>query len=280
MLIPGTVAHILQAVGGSPSGGSPSGGGCDATTNTITPDAVTWSGPSDRLAYGPASSPVSSKTWTISLWARPTLQSIIENYFGCDFSTNAGGMYGRFGKNATGQRWWDIAGLNSSGTTIVRYHTGPDVITTNTWNHFVVSFDLTDTNKRHAYMNGAVVSGSSWLNYTNDNISFKSWCIGDKYAQFDQEYKGDMAEVFIHNQYIDLSQSSNLDLFAQSSGGYWTPTDLGSDGCGPFNEQPLIYIKGDAASVGGSTPNFGSLSNSDFSFTGSVTNSTNEPVRR
>lgn len=104
-----------------------------------------------------------------------------------------------------------------------------------------VSVDLTDTAKRHVYINGTLAT-MTWTTYTNDNIAF----IGDTYnvarngsATYTNAYIG---AIWFNTSYIDLSVASNLAKFVSGTGIDAKPVDLGATGELPTGTSPLIYL--------------------------------------
>jgi hypothetical protein len=81
----------------------------------------------------------------------------------------------------------------------------------------------------------------------------------------------DVAEVYENfAEYLDVSQTSVMDKFSDSSG---KPISLGADGSLPTGTQPAVYGAGNAAAF--MAPNLGSAG--AFTKTGSVTNSSTSP---
>jgi len=83
---------------------------------------------------------------------------------------------------------------------------------------------------------------------------------------------GDYSEVYFSSEFIDLSVPANLEKFIKDG----KPVDLGGDGSSPTGTSPLMYFSGNSAAWN-SGVNKGTGGN--FTMTGSVTDSTNEPVQ-
>jgi len=83
---------------------------------------------------------------------------------------------------------------------------------------------------------------------------------------------GDLSELYFTNEYLDISVQSNRRKFITSG---LEPADLGTDGSDPTGTAPLIYFSGVASTWNAGT-NAGS--GGDFTMTGAVTDSANEPV--
>ena len=104
-----------------------------------------------------------------------------------------------------------------------------------------VSVDLTDTAKRHVYINGTLAT-MTWTTYTNDNIAF----MGDTCnvarngsGTYTNAYIG---AIWFNTSYIDLSVASNLAKFVSGTGIDAKPVDLGANGELPTGTSPLIYL--------------------------------------
>lgn len=73
-------------------------------------------------------------------------------------------------------------------------------------NHFCFSVDLSDVNKRKAFLNGADIS--SWNTYVNSNIPFSlinTLNIGKYVSQF---FNGSIGELYFDTNYIDLATNN------------------------------------------------------------------------
>ena len=144
---------------------------------------------------------------------------------------------------------------------------------TASWHHFMCSFDLSDTARRHAYVDG--VSDAQWVNYTDTNIFFSrsGHAVGSQENSLFNDYDGELADFWwAANQYIDLGLQGNREKFRDIDG---KPVDLASDGSKPTGTQPLVYFKG-AASVWNAGTNAGSAQNFTMD-PGSVTDSSADP---
>jgi len=140
------------------------------------------------------------------------------------------------------------------------------------WVHVLVSCDLSAAGLRHVYVNDQD-DGGVWTNYTNGlmNYSPSAMQVG--------RYNGvieDLAELYMTNEYLDLSMDANRRKFIDAFGAGAKPVDLGLDGSLPTGTQPLLYLKGDA-SVWNSGANAGSAGTFSV-INSSAIDSPNEPV--
>lgn len=103
----------------------------------------------------------------------------------------------------------------------------------------IVSFDTSDTNKRHVYLNGQSVAGT-WTTYTNTNLDLTTanYWVGRVATAY---VNCRMGNVFFHNSYIDLSVPANLAKFVSGTGIDAKPVSLGANGELPLGSSPLIY---------------------------------------
>ena len=126
--------------------------------------------------------------------------------------------------------------LNSYvGSILMARSSGNYVANDGEWNHWVASWNGTSG---HVYINGtsyapSVTSGE--IPWTDGRIDTKIGA-SSVYSNFN----GSMAELFIDDTYIDLSQASNRAKFYDSDN---KPVDLGDDGSNVTGSQPLVYLK-------------------------------------
>lgn len=113
--------------------------------------------------------------------------------------------------------------------------------------NYVVTFsvDLSDTAKRHIYINGQSVS-PTWTNYSNDDIEFNigttpRYRVGANHTP-SNFLNGKLGALWFNTSYIDLSVASNLAKFVSGTGIDAKPVDLGSTGELPTGTSPLIYL--------------------------------------
>lgn len=164
------------------------------------------------------------------------------------FRRPASGTAGRFYHNQGARleiRWSsDQIRVVSSGSRIDA-QTTTAITDTTSWHHFIISFDLTDTGKRHLYVDG--VSDATWTTYVNDNIIFQrtNHAVGSQEGTDLNNLKENLADFwFAPNQYIDLSMAANRLLFRSVAG---KPVFLGNNGELPTATGPVIFFQGDAA---------------------------------
>ena len=138
----------------------------------------------------------------------------------------------------------NIAGRNSAGTAVL-------LASETTFSRVIgrnyvidISIDLSDTGKRHVYVNGESVT-MTWGAYTSGDINFAItttplYYIGRRGAG--TYFDGRLGNVFFDTRYIDLSVPANLAKFVQGTGIDAKPANLGANGEKPFGTPPLIYL--------------------------------------
>ncbi len=155
-----------------------------------------------------------------------------------------------------------VSGYDSSG--VRRLHIGA---TNNTnirageWTYILMSFDMSDTTKRHYYYwddseNDWVENLSVYM-YTDSTLDFTN--ATTRIGQGSMS----LGHVWFNTEYVDFSQESNRNKFFDQ---LRYPKDLASDGSTPTGNQPLIYMKFDDASDLGKN----SGSGGDFTVNGTV----------
>ena len=115
------------------------------------------------------------------------------------------------------------------------------------WYGFMLSFDLSDTSKRHFEPLNFTPTSTSWNTYTNDTIAYTSsgsTRIGTHYNQT-ESFKGDIGFFYFTTDYTDFSQESNRNLFVDQLG---YPKDLTPAIEAGTIADPLIYMKFDDTS--------------------------------
>ena len=102
-----------------------------------------------------------------------------------------------------------------------------------TWVHVMMSMDMTSAGKRHVYINGQVPSHLNFSTYSNNFIDFGESRIGVGGAYTDADSNIRLAHIFFDQNYRDLSQASNRELFLDSDG---------NPASGQASLSPLVYL--------------------------------------
>ena len=189
--------------------GSNSGTGGDFTVNGVLAtaergpnqdncSASTFNGSQDYLRIsGALTGATNNKLVTVSFSFNPSAGSGSKIVIG-------GGSPLRINIRGESDRW--LFGLAStSGSNIITWQDGTGVVP-DRMNHVTLSCDLSDTSKRHVFVNG-VATATTPSTYTNSTIdhSFSIWEIGRRPSLTSHYYAGTLGELYYDNTYIDLS---------------------------------------------------------------------------
>ncbi len=232
-----------------------------AGSGTVYGQAVNFDGSTYLRKASDFTGAADSKLITLSFWFRKTTTSsdVIyegESGFRIDLDTN---------------RRVNFSAPNAAGSSIlIASTTNTAQFSLNAWNHLAVSVDLSDTGKRHVYINGSAPT-MTWNTYSNDtmNLTNSTHTVGAA-ANLAEKYTGALSEVYINfGAYLDLSVSANLEKFRTSGG---KPAPLGYNGSVPTSSQPILYLSGTATTF---ATNKGS--GNGMTTTGTLTNSTTSP---
>lgn len=175
-----------------------------------------------------------SKLWTFSLWVKRGSIGVLQRIFD---TTSFKAELQFLANNEL-----SLKGRTTGGVSILLVNTSAIADTTN-WHHVMGSFDLSDTGKRHLYVDG--VSDLTVSDYVNDLIDFPEpehtvGTNGSVPGTFN--YDGDMAELWNgHGVYIDLSVQANREKFRTADG---KPANLGVTGEMPTGAAPLMFFSG------------------------------------
>jgi hypothetical protein len=150
--------------------------------------------------------------------------------------------------NQIGMSGYDTSG----GRQLHAYATNNTNIRAGEWTYILMSFDMSDTSKRHFYYWDD--SETDWVeNLTVSTYSDSTLDFTNATTQIGQ---GDMTlgHVWFSTEYVDFSQESNRNKFFDQ---LRYPKDLASDGSTPTGNQPLIYMKFDDTSALGTNSGTG-----------------------
>ena len=108
----------------------------------------------------------------------------------------------------------------------------------NKWHSIQISMDLSDTSKRHVFIDGEEITGLTYSTYTNTNIDFTTsdYAIGAPAGIFNRQFDGDLSDVWFDTSFMDLTSDNP---FYDSETG--KPKYLGASGELPTGSSPLIY---------------------------------------
>ena len=181
-----------------------------------------------------------SKTFTLSFWFYP-------------MNTQSGPRIMTFGRtdvNAarfelTLGHYLSIAAWDSSNYKFLDVHTSSyQPIRRCQWQNITISFDVSDTSKRKAYINDTSFTNWTWERYQNSNILFDSAGIGVGCGRGSGGGiqgivpNGYLAHFYFDQTYTDIGQESNRRIFRTADG---VPTSKAS----LIARNPLLYMPWD-----------------------------------
>ncbi|MCG8435496.1 MAG: LamG domain-containing protein [Gammaproteobacteria bacterium] len=209
-------------------------------------DAVVFDGSNDYLQLNSAFTGISDgKQGTISAWVKfDAAGDGGAQQFILQFSSQK--VFSLEKEPSGGGEKLKLLGENSSGTGILDVESTNIFNSSDGWVNILISFDLSDTSKRHFYVND--VDELVVTTYTNDNIDFDLTQDADPRVTVGAnedgtlKFNGFMSDLWFDTTYIDLSVTENRRKFLTDNG---RPVDLGSDGSTPTGSQPILFLKGD-----------------------------------
>jgi len=130
---------------------------------------------------------------------------------------------------------------NSGGAGVLEIRSATTFTSTAVWYHVMWSVDMTDSGKRHFYVDGADDS-PTWTKYINDTLDFTetNHAFGSRVGGANKTNACFADPWFAFGQYIDLSVAANRLKFYNAG----SPVDLGSDGSTPTGTAAIIFFSG------------------------------------
>ena len=203
------------------------------------------------------------KTLTLSVWVFPE-EDANQSLFAA--STSGGSTTVNLSLDDTQKLTFSLD--NSSGTRLLNLESRATLgagLPLKAWSHVLISVDLSDTSKRHLYINDAIPSHVDWDQYNNGTVDFTQpkWGVaGSTTTASDIER---MAHLYFDYTYRDLSVASNRRHFIDANGGstssstqsalnpiiylpltedYTTGKNLGTGGDFTINGSPTVLNTG------------------------------------
>lgn len=171
-----------------------------------------------------------SKLWTFSLWFKRVGISTAQQIYASSSKNNR--------VEFLSNNLIHVRAENAAGTAILEIDTSA-ITDTASWHNLLCSVDLSDTGKRHLYVDDS--TDLSVTTYTDDTINFTNANHAIGAAPNNVEwYDGCLSEVWIdHGTYIDFSTESNRRKFISSG---LKAVDLGATGNTPTGTAPIMYF--------------------------------------
>jgi hypothetical protein len=200
-----------------------------------------------------------SKTFTLSFWVYDNIGKAGTSrtiYYIFDGST----YYSFQVYFLSSDGYLRITGRNSSGTVILDQKITTVVRKKDQWLHVLMSFDLSDSSKRHYAVNDVVGTPSN-TTYTNDTIAFSNGSPQHSIAGSftgGTLHDGNLAHFYMDYTYRDLTVASNRRLFIDANGGSTSPSTLSA--LNPVIYLPMTdgYSVGENIGTGGDLTAYGS----------------------
>lgn len=173
---------------------------------------------------------------TVSLWFKGVLEDATEQrVLDYGFTT---GFFAAINAGSGGQAFLRVVDPTLGFTWAVLWNGSKN---DSEWHHLAFSLDLA-VPSADAYLDGAQYDTTLTALQSGHTIDFTvaaGLSVGAG-ANASRPLNGLVSEVFIDNQYTDLSSLANMRKFYGADGG---PVDLGADGSGAFGSQPLVYLR-------------------------------------
>lgn len=228
-------------------------------TNAGTGGNFTLTGTVARSGRGPNqyNAPYSDLDGSADYLSRTTAPTGIadgkQGTFACTFNVDATSLYviTSFSSSTSakfivkvGSGEITVEGYDSTGTQVFALSQNAQIKANRNY-VLVLSFDTSDSNKYHLYVNG-VQSTTYFTVYAATNIDYAitttpRYYIGAS-ATPSSFFNGRLGALWFNTSYIDLSVASNLAKFVSGTGIDAKPVDLGATGELPTGTSPLIYL--------------------------------------
>ena len=210
--------------------------GTNPVSGEVLPEAVSFDRANDYLyRSSDLTGNSDGKTFTFSCWFYGATGGTIYHSGGAGYTDGVS-----IGFEQSGEL--NIKMDNPSGSTVFSVEHG-GAIAMNTWNHLLISCNMSSTSNRHIYVND-VALGNNYLTYTNSDIDFTSST--HSIVQLNK-LKGRLAHLFLDYTYRDLSTTSNRRLFIDAEG---KPSDT-------IPSSPILYLPMKDAATAGSNSGTG-----------------------
>lgn len=143
----------------------------------------------------------------------------------------------------------DVICDTDGGSAILNVQTanGSTLNNTDRWYMLLMSFDMTDVNKRHIYSYEGlsnrqfddIGSGATWTTYNDTALTVEGYDTRIGLAQSGDDFDGSIGFFWYAMKYIDFSQEANLLKFVDC---YGYPVDQGSTGRDGTGIRPSVYM--------------------------------------
>ena len=201
--------------------------------------AAIFDGSTNYLSRDGGIAGADSKLWTASLWVKRAVGAVGTRLIASVTTFGGGTGSTRIMLDSDGRVL--LVGVNAAASQILDIRSS--ILQENAWSHVLISIDMSNTSKRHIYVND--LNALDVINtYTDDTIDFTlpDWGVGG-YPNGTSLFDGSLAELwFLPGTYIDFSVEANRRKFIIARG---RPANLGADGSTPTGFAPTVYLSGE-----------------------------------
>ena len=202
------------------------------SANGNTGSSTKFSGSSQYLSKSSdLTGNANGKTFTVSFWINPTDDTNTTKYI---YHTS-GSWRNTISYGTNGTIFVSFFQSASGGGTVFEIQNPEIRLGFGGWNHVIFSADMTDTSKRHLYINDQAASAT--YTHTNNNIDFTrtQHAIGEDLTASTGNLQGYLAHFFLDYTYRDLSVESNRRTFIDSARGSTSVSTLSA-------LNPILYL--------------------------------------
>jgi len=176
--------------------------------NQYNCSASEFDGSNDYLENSSLSMPSDSKLFTVSLWYNPlSVNGDIIDFTSAGNPTNIMTLGPRLSTNLSSSIDLTVYnGVDLSTVFSCKVSMPSNESASGKSRHITISCDVSDTNKRHAVVDG-VVTNATWSNYNNINVGWSKHTrciIGDDFNGGGRRNQ-QLGEYYLNNSYTDLS---------------------------------------------------------------------------
>jgi hypothetical protein len=212
--------------------------GTTPVSGAVDPEAVSFDGSNDYLSRSSdLTGNADGKTFTFSFWFWRGVDGSTDKLYVAgpgliDFSIAASNVFG-------------FAAYNASSSVVINVNMAAPPI--KTWNHVLLSCDVTNTSNRYLYIND-VLQSPTWATYTNSEINWTHTSHSIASNSGGSNLEGRLANFFLDHTYRDLSIESNRRLFIDADG---------KPASGQASLNPILYLPMTDAATAGSNSGTG-----------------------
>jgi hypothetical protein len=225
---------------------------------------VFFDGTNDWLTRSSALTGASANdTGTVSFWARFDVDS--HRHYVCQMTKDGVATLSIFREVQPSRQFQINFARTNTSPYVLGDLTSSNEIPNDTWIHILASWDVSAATSTWKLYFDDVEEATGFRDRTGDI----SWDATTIIIGGSGSMEGDIADFWLDNSFMDLSNSTNRRKFISDGG---EPVPLGTTGQLPTGSAPLIFLRGPASGFHRNRSGKG-----DFSVTGALTNSSSHP---